>query len=441
MISIKDRVVTCLLSRNELIYIPIEDNLRLQILPSVEYLPTCQRHQNAAFIRNQHMLVVWADSVEAAEERAESYLDQLVRVFSQGFSDYNEKSQKPDVLVKEAPVDSEDNSSGLADLEDEPIETPRRPVLIQAILTAVTLLLIIGAIGLGWRQIAIETSVDKSYIRLAFIIAAPFQIWLALVSEFEKCESILRLIHYFGVQFFMQSLAGCISQLLGPTNQMRINTKFYSGQKSRPISRNILPHITVQCPVYKESLEETIIPTMESVQDAIRTYEMQGGSANIFVCEDGMQVISEKEAEQRKQYYEEQRIGWVSRPKHKERPKAKGFFSLSKQPPSPEDGEQYFTRAGKFKKASNMNYGMAVSVRIEDKLAQIQRHAEWTQEDENREYRRCLAEVLDQDKGRTKADGNVRIGEYILLSTAPFSITSQYYAYTTNSRQRHSRSQ
>ena len=364
------------------------------------------------------MLVIWADSVEAAEERAERYLDQLVRVFSQGFSDYKEKPQKQDLLIKEVPVYSEDNSSGIADLEDEPQEAPRRPVLIQAILTAVTLLFIIGAIGLGWRQIAIETSVDRNYVRLAFIIAAPFQIWLALVSEVGAFAYILRLIHYSGLQFFMQTLGGCISQLLGPTNQMRINTKFYSGQKSRPISRNILPHITIQCPVYKESLEETIIPTMESVQDAIRTYEMQGGSANIFVCEDGMQVVSEKEAERRKQYYEEQRIGWVSRPKHKEPPKAKGLFSFSKQPPNPANGDQYFIRAGKFKKASNMNYGMAVSVRIEDKLARVQRHAQWTQEDENREYKRCLAEVLNEDRGRTKAEGNVRIGEYILLGIA-----------------------
>lgn len=433
MISIKDRVVTCLLSRKEMIYIPIEDNLRLQILPSVEYLPTCQRHQNAAFVRNQHMLVVWADSVEVAEERAERYLDQLVRVFSQGFSDYKEKSQNQDLLIKEVPVYSEDNSSGIADLEDEPQEAPRRPVLIQAILTAVTLLLIIGAIGLGWRQIAIETSVDRNYVRLAFIIAAPFQIWLALVSEVGAFAYILRLIHYSDLQFFMQTLGGCISQLLGPTNQMRINTKFYSGQKSRPISRNILPHITIQCPVYKESLEETIVPTMESVQDAIRTYEMQGGSANIFVCEDGMQVVSEKEAERRKQYYEEQRIGWVSRPKHKEPPMAKGPFSFSRQPPRPADSDQYFIRAGKFKKASNMNYGMAVSVRIEDKLARVKRDAQWTQEDETREYKRCLAETLNEDKGRTKADGNVRIGEYILLGTASFFISSQFGTDVVNS--------
>ena len=256
---------------------------------------------------------------------------------------------------------------------------------------------------------------------------------MACFGEYAAFACILRLIRYSGLQFFMQTLGGCVSQLFGPTNQMRINTKFYSGQKSKPISRNILPHITIQCPVYKESLEETIIPTMESVQGAIRTYEMQGGSANIFVCEDGMQVISEKEAERRKQYYEEQRIGWVSRPKHKEPQKAKGLFSFSKQRPHPADSDQYFIRPGKFKKASNMNYGMAVSVRIEDKLALVERHAQWTQEDENREYRRCLAEVLDEERGRTKADGNVRIGEYILLSTAPFCVSSHSVTHIVNS--------
>ena len=66
---------------------------------------------------------------------------------------------------------------------------------------------------------------------------------------------------------------------------------------------------------------------------------------------------------------------------------------------------------------------MAVSVRIEDKLAKVQRHAEWSQEDESQEYKKCLVAVLNEDMGRTKADGNVRIGEYILLSTAPYFTT------------------
>jgi len=194
---------------------------------------------------------------------------------------------------------------------------------------------------------------------------------------------------------------------------MRVNSKYYSGIKAKPISRNILPHIT--CPVYKESLQETIIPTMESIQDAIRTYEMQGGTANILVNEDGMQVIPEDEAEQRRLYYDEQRIGWVSRPKHKVPPKAGGMFSRSKNITEKPEDVQYFERAGKFKKVSNMNYAMAVSVRIEDKLALLDRPEGWTQHDENGEYRRCLAEIVDEDEGRTKAGGNVRMGEYILI--------------------------
>ena len=181
LITIKDRVVTCLLSQEELIYIPIQDNLRLQILPSVDYLPNCQRHQNAAFIRDQQLLAVWADNVDAAEERAESYLRQIVQVFSKGF-EYDEKSKDQDIFVTEKSLGSEDGSSGIQDLEEEIQEPPRRPVLIQAMLTACTLFLIIAAIGTGWRQIALEVDVDKSYIRCAFIIAAPFQIWLALVG-------------------------------------------------------------------------------------------------------------------------------------------------------------------------------------------------------------------------------------------------------------------
>ena len=213
----------------------------------------------------------------------------------------------------------------------------------------------------------------------------------------------------------MQSIVGCIVQLIGPTNQMRSNTKFYSGLKSNPVSRNILPHLTIQCPIYKESLQETIIPTITSIQEAIRTYEMQGGTANIFVNEDGMQVISPEAAESRRQYYADQRVGWISRPKHKEPPRKKGLWFSSSPTSGLNEGEEYFIRPGKFKKASNMNYAMAVSVRIEEKLAGVSRHGQWTQQDEDREYQKCLAEVIHEDQGRTKAEGNVRIGEYILL--------------------------
>lgn len=198
----------------------------------------------------------------------------------------------------------------------------------------------------------------------------------------------------------MQSVAGSIAQLIGPSKQMNQNSKFYSGVAPPRLSRKQLPHVTIQCPVYKEGLYSVIDPTIRSVKAAISTYEMQGGTANIFVNDDGMQLIPEKEAEERRMYYEEQRIGWVARPKHT---------------PNPVEGQQAFIRAGKFKKASNMNYAMAVSSRIEDKLATVERGSNWNQDAELDAYNRCLAEVKNEDKGRTWAEGNARIGDYILI--------------------------
>lgn len=55
-----------------------------------------------------------------------------------------------------------------------------------------------------------------------------------------------------------------------------------------------------------------IDPTVKSVKAAISTYEMQGGSTSIFVNDDGMQLLSAREAQERQQYYEEHNIGWGS---------------------------------------------------------------------------------------------------------------------------------
>lgn len=61
-----------------------------------------------------------------------------------------------------------------------------------------------------------------------------------------------------------------------------------------------------------------------------------------------------------------------------------------------------------------MNFGLMLSNNVEAKLAEIQRHERWTQNDEALEYERCLGEVLEEH-GRAWADGNIRIGDYILI--------------------------
>ena len=61
-----------------------------------------------------------------------------------------------------------------------------------------------------------------------------------------------------------------------------------------------------------------------------------------------------------------------------------------------------------------MNYGLMLSCLVEEKLARYQRSDDWTQADEARAYETSLNEVIEEN-GRAWADGNIRIGDYILL--------------------------
>lgn len=205
---------------------------------------------------------------------------------------------------------------------------------------------------------------------------------------------------------------------------MKCNSKFYSGQRAEITLSGDLPHVTIQCPVYKEDLELTIKPTMDSIKAAIARYQSRGGSANIFVNDDGMNAIDPELAEARRQFYKDMDIGWVARPKHVDPKNAKGkpkpFWKggciglKEPKPPIPE-GTVPYIRAGKFKKASNMNFAMAFSVNVEDKLAQIERDEKWTATDERREYERCCEDVFATAPQTTQYGGNVRFGDYILI--------------------------
>ena len=193
-------------------------------------------------------------------------------------------------------------------------------------------------------------------------------------------------------------------QVFGPISAVANNSKYYSGRAPRRLDRaqGALPHVTIQMPVYKEGLNAVIKPTVVSLKAAISTYEMQGGTANIFVNDDGMQLISDDDAQARRDFYDEHNIGWVARPAHNPNPDA-------------DSDEKRFLRRGKFKKASNMNYALHVSNRVEEKLAAVQRGSRWSAERETAAYQQCLADVLQEDEGRSWAEGNIRMGDYILL--------------------------
>lgn len=188
-----------------------------------------------------------------------------------------------------------------------------------------------------------------------------------------------------------------------------------------------LPHVTIQMPVYKEGLKGVVIPTVTSLLAAVRYYESCGGTASIFVNEDGMRCVTPEMQEARKAFYELNNIGWVARPKHHELKKEKsGWFSKKKDDDTEKgpDTEPVFIRAGHFKKASNMNYCLDFSLRVEDELLRLldeRAHErgcssdDLSVEDEDELYERAMNTMLEKDEGRTWAAGNIRVGEIILI--------------------------
>jgi membrane glycosyltransferase len=373
--TVNTRVIKLFLHGNDRAFIPLKSGLRLQVLPDMSYLPRCAKHQFAAFIADRGILVVWDDEPRHLIKRAQDIEQALMKMV------WKEEGEEEEISEKEKHAQINIDELGVDSEEAGALEKPRRIVLTQAITGAMTLCLMLVVMGTGWRKIALEIATDGSYIRIAFVLCIIPQMWLSL--------------------FFYQAVVNNIAQLFGPISQLTSNTKFYSGVAPKRLNADLttLPHVTIQCPVYKEGLQGVIEPTVHSIKAAISTYEMQGGTANIFVNDDGMQLISEEEARARQDFYDEHNIGWVARPRHD---------------PKGEHGEA-FTRRGKFKKASNMNYALWVSNRIEDKMNAHPKHANWTNEDEAEIYVKALNEVVEEDEGRTWADGNIRLGDYILL--------------------------
>ena len=194
--TVNTRVIKVFLRDPNLAYVPLADGLRLQILPNITYLPSCQKHHFAAFIQDSAILVVWDDEPKHLLVRAKRIEEQLMAViWKPEHALFDEKTNKTQsVLISETPFNGSEN--GIVDGEEQK-EKPRKLVLIQAVLCALTLTLLIAAIGSGWRQIAIEVAVDKQMLRLAFAAVVPFQCWLALVSVIEDYCVLIQLTDVF----------------------------------------------------------------------------------------------------------------------------------------------------------------------------------------------------------------------------------------------------
>lgn len=184
----------------------------------------------------------------------------------------------PDDQAYEMGVDSSDpekaaQSAGEWYDQQESSKRTKRPVKMYApIYNGLAAGLALFFIGNGLRTLLMEWALDGSAIRFALLAFAPLLYAVSL--------------------FFALQIVQNLSMAIGPIAHFHENSKYYSAVKPKANKRvdANLPHVTIQMPVYKESLEEVLKPSVESLKKAMQTYARQGGTSNIFINDDGLRV-------------------------------------------------------------------------------------------------------------------------------------------------------
>ncbi|KAF7760728.1 CAZyme family GT2 [Agaricus bisporus var. burnettii] len=361
--------------------IHVDADTRIQVLDSVGDLPNADKEQCGAFLRDERVLVVWSDELDQIVPLCREFNDKLMkyiwdsRPISHSVStsivtsiapstatskvNLNEKYLSPPplplseaVAVVASQTKKEDEKKARpwkflgwswttsrtrdADVEKGPIGPAPRPIrLLAPFYGGAAAALSLFFISSGFSIILSEFKLDHGYARFALMVTAPFLVCISL--------------------FFSMQIVVNICMMIGPVAQYHENSRYYSAQKParNPDVDSHLPHITIEMPVYKESLEDTISHSVFHIKKAMQTYARQGGSSSILIHDDGLQIIDEEERQKRIEFYSDHGIGWVARPPHSSAP----------------DG---FKRAGRFKKASNMNFGLQLSLLMEKHILALE---------------------------------------------------------------------
>jgi hypothetical protein len=173
--TVNSRVIKTFLAWSpDAVDVPLMNGLRVQILPTIEDIPRARKHQFAAFIASEALLVVWDDDPSHLVERAKSIEGELMQLVWQT----GEVQEEEDTNEKRAPRVTEFE----VDEESGEIIPEKRPTnLMNTILVGFTLVIVVVMLGAGFRAVAIETVVDKNYLRMAFVLLTPVQVFFTLV--------------------------------------------------------------------------------------------------------------------------------------------------------------------------------------------------------------------------------------------------------------------
>jgi cellulose synthase/poly-beta-1,6-N-acetylglucosamine synthase-like glycosyltransferase len=166
------------------------------------------------------------------------------------------------------------------------------------------------------------------------------------------------------------------------------------------------PSVTIQIPIFREPFDAVIRPTLESARKAAERYrEKTGARCNVLVCDDGLLCFAGNDLERaladarstppgsrstaqsellaRIAYYEYAGVAFVARP-------------------WPQPGVPGTERAGRFRKASNLNYSLRLADRLESGEPLSEAHARFRTVLPERAYALGVSR------------GDVRIGEFIV---------------------------
>ncbi|THG96109.1 hypothetical protein EW026_g5663 [Hermanssonia centrifuga] len=407
----------------------VDEDTRIQIVPSMSWLPRADKEQRGAFIRDERVLVVWAYNFDDIIPTVRDFEDKLLKLLLLQRSAYASLSssvapstvgsavnlnEKATQIINETEVEAfakekEENSkrdhdkrkkkrscgfgyfvSAKEDIEKTADGSSARPIrLFAPFYGGFAAALSLFFMGSGISVMIEESVLDGTFTRFALLVTTPFLFCVSL--------------------FFSLQIVSNVSMCIGPVAQFHQNSKYYSAIPCGPnkIVDSNLPHVSIEMPVYKESLKETIAPSVYSLKKAMQTYARQGGTSSIFVHDDGMQLISEEARAERVAFYADHNIGWVARPPHDSSP----------------DG---YKRAGRFKKASNMNYGLALSLKLEKHMANLiaeaASHGDEIDDEDNIEEKAlqlAIEETFEESGGKFRPWANnarsLRLGELILI--------------------------
>jgi cellulose synthase/poly-beta-1,6-N-acetylglucosamine synthase-like glycosyltransferase len=248
----------------------------------------------------------------------------------------------------------------------------------------------------------------------------------------------------FGAMFLLFPTSFAVSTLWHCFHNMRIlrgeQGHRSAGFANRPleIKPTTWPSVTIQIPIFREPFDAVIRPTLEAARKAAQRYrEKTGARCNVLVCDDGLLCFADNDLEgaladahrtppnarstaqsellARIAYYEDTDVAFVARP-------------------WPKPGVPGTERAGRFRKASNLNYALRLADRREPSPLLSEAHSR---------FRTALPE---RAYALGVSHGDVRVGEFIvqldkdswippdvIQATVPEFLADPTLAYTQHS--------